>query len=725
MSLTFTAAVRSNKPKRNVAFIKAGSAFSIALQKNGRAWGWGSNAFGQLGDNSSILRLTPVSVLGTVKTFCQISTGVTYSLAIDKNGRAWGWGVNGSGQLGNNSVTQRLTPVSVLGGVKTFCQISAGDNHSLAIDKNGRAWGWGGNGDGQLGDNSVTSRLTPVSVLGTVKTFCQINIGLTYSLAIDKNGRVWGWGNNAFGQLGDNSVTSRRTPVSVLGAVKTFCKVEASNGYSLAIDKNGRVWGWGINTSGQLGNNSVTSRRTPVSVLGGVKTFCQISAGNNHSLAIDKNGRAWGWGNNGSGELGDNSATSRLTPVSVLGGVKTFCQISGGGTHSLAIDKNGRSWGWGEAIYIGINVTLVIATPVSVLGAVKTFCQIISGYDHVCVIDKNGRAWAWGQNPNGGIGDNSTTSRLTPVSVLGAAKTFCRISGGKNFSLALDKNGRAWGWGYNTSGQVGDNSTTSRLTPVSVLGAVKTFCYIHVGEDYSLSIDKNGRAWAWGRNGYGTLGDNSITNRLTPVSIAGAVKTFCKISGAFFHSLAIDKNGRAWGWGYSFYGVVGNGSEFTSILTPVSVTGAVKTFCQISAGTFHSLSIDKNGRAWGWGYNGYGQLGNDLVTQSLTPVSVLGGVKTFCQISAGRRHSLAIDKNGRAWGWGYNNAGQIGNDSSSTVPTPVSIVGAVKTFCKITALQDNSIAIDKNGRTWAWGIVTNTGTNKGQYYYTPVQICNI
>jgi alpha-tubulin suppressor-like RCC1 family protein len=342
--------------------------------------------------------------------------------------------------------------------------------------------------------------------------------------------------------------------------------------------------------------------------------------------------------------------------VSVLGGVKTFCQISGGGTHSLAIDKNGRSWGWGEAIYIGINVTLVIATPVSVLGAVKTFCQIISGYDHVCVIDKNGRAWAWGQNPNGGIGDNSTTSRLTPVSVLGAAKTFCRISGGKNFSLALDKNGRAWGWGYNTSGQVGDNSTTSRLTPVSVLGAVKTFCYIHVGEDYSLSIDKNGRAWAWGRNGYGTLGDNSITNRLTPVSIAGAVKTFCKISGAFFHSLAIDKNGRAWGWGYSFYGVVGNGSEFTSILTPVSVTGAVKTFCQISAGTFHSLSIDKNGRAWGWGYNGYGQLGNDLVTQSLTPVSVLGGVKTFCQISAGRRHSLAIDKNGRAWGWGYNNA---------------------------------------------------------------------
>ena len=164
MSLTFTAAVRSNKPKRNVAFIDAGTNFGIALQKNGRAWGWGYNNSGQLGDNSVTSRHTPVSVLGGVKTFCRISGGDNHSLAIDKYGRVWGWGRNDSGQLGDNSITSRCTPVSVLGAVKTFCEISAGFNHSLAIDKNGRAWAWGSLQDGALGINKDIREITPVQI---------------------------------------------------------------------------------------------------------------------------------------------------------------------------------------------------------------------------------------------------------------------------------------------------------------------------------------------------------------------------------------------------------------------------------------------------------------------------------------------------------------------------------------------------------------------------------
>jgi alpha-tubulin suppressor-like RCC1 family protein len=184
-------------------------------------------------------------------------------------------------------------------------------------------------------------------------------------MAIDKNGRAWGWGLNSSGRLGDNSVTSRRTPVSVLGAVKTFCLISAGGSHTMAINKNGRAWGWGLNSNGQLGDNSVTSRLTPVSVLGAVKTFCQISAGNAHTMVIDKNGRAWGWGLNSSGRLGDNSVTSRRTPVSVLGAVKTFCKISVGYSHTIAMDKNGRVWGWGDPIYLGINRQLAI-TPTSI-----------------------------------------------------------------------------------------------------------------------------------------------------------------------------------------------------------------------------------------------------------------------------------------------------------------------------------------------------------------------
>jgi len=196
----------------------------------------------------------------------EVAAGNSYSLFIDKNtDYIWAWGINNSGQLGNNSTISSRTPVSVLGATKTFCKISAGNNHFVAIDKNGRVWAWGLNSFGQLGINVTTSRMTPVSVLGVIKTFCQIAGGGSHTVAIDKNGQVWSWGFNGSGQLGNNSTVSARTPVSIFGATKTFCKITTGGDYTMAIDNNGRAWGWGVNTVGQLGNEQ-GNRTTPVRV---------------------------------------------------------------------------------------------------------------------------------------------------------------------------------------------------------------------------------------------------------------------------------------------------------------------------------------------------------------------------------------------------------------------------------------------------------------------------
>jgi alpha-tubulin suppressor-like RCC1 family protein len=719
-------------PPTLVIEISASNLHTIATTNKNVTWGWGNNGNGQLGDNTTTQRNSPVSVLGATKTFCKISAGGSHTMAIDKNGRAWGWGANNFGQLGINSTASQLTPVSVLGAVKTFCQISAGLNHTMAIDKNGRAWGWGNNGNGQLGDNSVTSRRTPVSVLGTVKTFCQIRAGSSHTMAIDKNGRAWGWGDNSNGKIGDNSITSRRTPVSVLGAVKTFCQINAGVNYTMAIDKNGRAWGWGNNQQGQLGDNTQTSQTTPVSVLGGVKTFCKISTGVQHTAAIDKNGRVWCWGQNNQGEIGNNTIAFRcLTPVSVAGAgaVKTFCEIKAGNSYTMAIDNNGKVWGWGANYngQLGIGITTI--TPLSVVGAVKTFCQISAGLNHTMAIDKNGRAWGWGNNGNGQLGDNSITQRNTPVSVLGTVKTFCQISAGGDHTMAIDKNGRAWGWGINTSGRIGDNTQISRRTPVSVAGATKTFCQISAGFQHTMAIDKNGRAWGWGQQSDGQIGDNSTTQRLTPVSVLGVVKTFCKISaGIDNYTMAIDQYGQAWGWGRQANGQIGNNS-LGQFRTPVSVVGATKTFCHICAGgtsggsnQAHTTAIDKNGRAWCWGFNNAGQLGNNSTTSQRTPVSVLGTVKTFCQIGAGGTHTVAIDKNGRAWAWGNNSNGQLGDNSTTQRLTPVSVAGATKTFCHISIRDNHNIAIDKNGRTWGWGFNTRGQLGIGFTTITPVLI---
>jgi len=349
--------------------------------------------------------------------------------------------------------------------------LAAGQYHSLYVENTGVSWTWGLNNAGQLGDNSITNRCTPVSVLGESKTFCQITAGLSHIAAIDNNGRAWAWGPGGAGQLGNNSTASQTTPVSVLGATKTFCKIGSGNFHTVAIDKNGQAWAWGQNNFGQLGDNTTAQRLTPVSVLGATKTFCQIAAGYYHNLAIDKNGRAWAWGYNRRGQLGNSSIIVKYTPVSVCGAPKTFCQIDAGQEHhSVAIDKNGQAWAWGQNFggALGNNGFASETTPVSVCGAPKTFCQISAGYYYNLAIDKNGQAWAWGWNIYGNLGDNSTISKRTPVSVLGATKTFCQICAGDYHSLAVDNNGLVWSWGYNYFGQLGDNTTTSRITPVRV-----------------------------------------------------------------------------------------------------------------------------------------------------------------------------------------------------------------------------------------------------------------
>ena len=713
-------------------FISTTYTHNMVLKTTGRLFGWGDNSYRQIGSNASTNpTMTPVSVAGAVKTFCKIAAGNNYTIAISNRGRLWAWGNNGNNQLGDNTTTQRNTPVSVLGAIKTFCEISLATQgtHTLAIDKNGRLWAWGANNFGKLGDNSVTQRATPVSVAGGVKTFCKIGGGNNHSNAIDKNGRAWSWGANFSGQLGDNSSTSKITPISVLGAVKTFCQIATGQQHVIVIDKNGRSWGWGQNNYGQLGDNSTTNRSTPVSVLGVVKTFCQISAGIYHSAGIDKNGKAWCWGYNDNGQLGDGTQVSKRTPISVYG-TKTFCRIQTAFYHTIAVDSSGNVWSWGEGTYglLGNNATLSKITPVSVLGAVKTFCEIQGG-PYAIAADKNGRLWSWGENSQPTLAINVTGNRYTPVSVLGATKTFCKVAAGQVNGAGLTSGGRIWAWGYGFYGTVGDNSGADRRTPVSVAGAVKTFCHIAMSL-HGMGITRTGRIWCWGYNQYGQVGvlpGVAGTRIFTPMAVIGTIKTFCKIAAGQLHSIAIDQYGKVWCWGYNGVGQLGNNSTLDQC-SPVSVVETTtKTFCKIAGGGNHTLAIDKNGRAWGWGTNANGMLGDNTTTNRCTPVSVAGTVKTFCEIAAGSQYSLAIDKNGKMWGWGANAFGNIGDNSVTTRITPFSIYGT-KTFCKVGVnnASNTSYAIDKNGRVWTWGWNDKgaLGINEG-LAVTPIRVCTL
>jgi alpha-tubulin suppressor-like RCC1 family protein len=195
--------------------------------------------------------------------------------------------------LGDGTTTDRRSPVSVVGGFTDWVQIATGSYHTAAVRANGSAWCWGDNFSGQLGDGTTTRRSSPVSVVGGFTNWVQISAGGAsngeHTAAVRANGTAWAWGGNPTGELGDGTTTARSSPVSVVGGFTDWVQISAGgdfNGQTVAVRANGTAWGWGYNISGMLGDGTTTSRRSPVSVVGGFTDWVQISAGGEHTAAI-------------------------------------------------------------------------------------------------------------------------------------------------------------------------------------------------------------------------------------------------------------------------------------------------------------------------------------------------------------------------------------------------------------------------------------------------------
>ena len=694
--------------------IAGGLDHTLALKNDGTVWAWGSNSYGQLGDNTTTQRLTPVQVKGPGGTgyltgISAISVGSTHSLALKNDGTVWGWGRNGAGQLGDNTTTQRLTPVQVKGPGGTgyltgISAISAESTSSLALKNDGTVWGWGANGVGQLGDNTTTDRYTPIQVLGPGGTgyltdITVITVGWYHSLALKDDGTVWTWGINTYGQLGDNTTNQRLTPVQVLGpeGVGFLVGVDAISGseyYSMALKDDGSVWSWGNNVYGNLGDNTTTQRSTPVQVLGPGGTgyltgITEIGNGESHSLALKNDGTVWAWGSGSYGKLGNNSSSTQRTPIQVLdsaaaGNINNITSVAAGRWYSLAL-KNDST------------------------------------------------VYAWGYNSSGQLGTGDTNSRSVPNSVLKSdvsSQLFSNakvITGGDNQSLALKNDGTVWAWGSNSYGQLGDNTTTQRLTPVQVkgpggVGYLTDITAITANSTHCMALKNDGTVWAWGENNAGQLGDNTITQRLTPVQVkasggVGYLTGVNAIAASQYYSLALKNDGTVWGWGSNIGGQLGDNTT-TQRLTPVQVKGPdgveyLDSITSITTGRGHSLAIKSDGTVWAWGYNSFGQLGDNTTTQRLTPVQVkgpdgVGYISGITSIYGGHNHSLANKADGTVWAWGRNSDGQLGDNTTTQRNAPIQVLGpdGVSYLTGITAVSGgytHSQGLKNDGTVWSWG----------------------
>jgi alpha-tubulin suppressor-like RCC1 family protein len=374
--------------------------------------------------------------------------------------------------------------------------------------------------------------------------------GKKHSSFVCSDNENWTFGRNNMGQLGNNTTTDSNFPL--MTGISNSSKVACGVTHSILLKTDGTVWAWGRNNKGQLGDGTTTDRLSPTQVTG-LTGIVYIAAGDEFSIAVKNDGTVWTWGRNHKGQLGDNTTTDRNSPVQVVGGASTcgaflcnITKIAAGSTFSLAIMNDGSLWSWGQNDkgQLGNGTTIDQIAPVKVLtgasGCAINLCNIIeiaAGEKHSIALKSDGTVWTFGRNDKGQLGDNTTTDRSTPVQVVGGTSGcgafICGISklgSGAKFTTLLKSDGLVYSFGHNNMGQLGDCSTTDRFTPVQVNGVTNIVALSKgCSNVFSLSLDNNGDFLVWGQNDKGQLGDNSNTDRICPVRI-GALCIFVPLS---------------------------------------------------------------------------------------------------------------------------------------------------------------------------------------------------
>ena len=350
---------------------------------------------------------------------------------------------------------------------------------------------------------------------------------------------LYSWGRNNEGQLGLSNITDYSSPKQV-GSLTTWANITGGgNQFVISTKTDGTLWSWGFGTTGSLGLGNTTGYSSPKQV-GALTTWLNVAAGySGQVLATKTDGTLWAWGYNAQGQLGLGNTTSRSSPVQV-GALTNWSLVAAGGNSSLALKTDGTLWSWGQGSYgaLGLGNTTYYSSPKQI-GALTTWAQIGMGGGYAgYAIKTNGTMWAWGRGDNGGsLGLGNLTNYSSPVQV-GALTNWSKISAGNFYCVALKTDNTMWAWGTNNSGQLGQGNTTGRSSPVQI-GALSTWSSISAeGLDCCGATKTDGTLWMWGNNAFGQLGQNNSTYRSSPVQV-GALTTWYKILATRFSTIAL------------------------------------------------------------------------------------------------------------------------------------------------------------------------------------------
>jgi alpha-tubulin suppressor-like RCC1 family protein len=554
-----------------VSQIEAGYKHGCGLTTDGNVFCWGDNTYKQLGDGSAVSYSTlPVQVCnedcsGFLSNIVEISSSGYHTCAIKSTGDLYCWGYGANGRLGNGLTANQSKPVWV--NFSNPVHVSAGVSHTCAVNKFGELFCWGYGGNGKIGANSTSDKLWPTQEQGAETDWVHVTAGYHTTCAAKKNGTIWCWGNNTYGQLSDGTQTDRWVPTQVVHSDLNYNKASIAAGYGTTwfVSNQNAVWGWGMNYTSFPAPNGIyggaTSNKTVVRASHnsgcakstGNQLYCwgdntyqqqkvttlttvsEFSVGNEHACAGKADGTVWCAGNTFQGRLGNGTTTGDAcsgscwnNPVQVksedgLGTLANVSKVSTGYQHTCAVKNDGATmWCWGNNNYgqlANTGVSGYTTLPV-VSNIAGPLLDGTAGFNHTCAVKADGTAWCWGRNNNGQLGNNSDLDSGDPVQVSGLANA-SKIWANQNHTCALKSDATVWCWGRNSAGQLGNDSQIDSWVPVQVVGRdgvglLQNVVEVATGLNHTCARDTTGAMYCWGQNSNGALGDLTTTNSDVP-----------------------------------------------------------------------------------------------------------------------------------------------------------------------------------------------------------------
>jgi alpha-tubulin suppressor-like RCC1 family protein len=608
--------------------------------------------------------------------------------------------------------------VGPVGGVLGWSQLSTfGGGLGLSfcgIRSDDRLYCWGTNTSGFVGDNTTTARSVPTAVFGG-ELWRQVDNGNSSTCGITDSGSLKCWGFNNAGRTGLNTAAGNTlAPAEVVGG-GNWKSVSLGNIVGCAIKSDDSLWCWGSNAGGKTGlNTSSGSTLIPTGINGG-GLWKQVSAGN-HACAVKQDYTLWCWGSNANGRTGLNTSTGNtLVPTRVnLDTWKSVSASEGSTTaHTCAIKSDDSLWCWGSnangktGLNTDIGDTLV---PVQVNGG--SWDSVSAGPNHTCAIDNLGVLHCWGANDSAQLASGVLGGDVLVPTAIAEGGEWTKVEAGTKHTCALSKKGVFNCWGDNGDSRFGDGKSITVMVPKEVTVAGSTNG-VGMGTFHSCAINESQELHCWGNNGNGRTGLNTILGFTSlPEEVSGG-GNWKKIAAGLTHTCGIKTDDTLWCWGQNDSGRTGlniAGPSNTLVPTQISGGGAWK---DVTIGFQGSCGIKSDDTVWCWGFNANGSLGTGTsgVTY-LVPNQVSGG-GNWISVSLGDYHSCGIKSDDTLWCWGSNNYGRTGLNTATgdtLVPTPVSGGG---TWKSVSADESHTCGIKQNNTLWCWGNNANgrTGLN--------------